>query len=191
MILNQRGSSLIFFISLLSVLSMMACLVILSGKKHLKDIKELSALSLCHASLISFIKNETLFMAKTNQGIKIAFLASQSPVPQISAPAKATHKALIVAQDIRSLSRKVRWMAIKHCSPLIKLKEQNSSFYSTSLKRDFMGVAQPQKKEIHFSTRSLWNFRMPILKAKISIQNPFDTGLRILSSNNKVKVSLN
>lgn len=178
---------MIFFLTLIFLLSGLSLLIITQGKKNLIYVKDFAQLSLCHASLISLIKKEIKFMAKTNESIKLAFLASQSPVPQVAVAAKTAHKALISAQNIRRHSYYPRLLKIQECSLPIKVKLRESIPYSQFLTRDLTGVAIVNKTQWQISTRTLWNKHLPNLKAAFIIKNAFDSSPQIKSSNSKVK----
>jgi len=180
---SERGSiSLVgtFIITLLLGLSLIISLV---ARKRLFELKSTKELSLCFASLLSQIKKEMKFMGDINQNIKIAYAATRSPIPQVKAAAEATHKLLLATQTIMASTFPIKISSLKECSKDISLKASATSPYGLIPKRDFMGVALLKHKTWSISTRTLWNTRLPNLKAELSLNDSFDSNLKIKTTN--------
>jgi len=180
---NERGSISLIGTFVIATLLGLSIVVSLIARKRLFELKSTKELSLCFASLLSQIKKEMKYMGETNQNIKIAFLATQSPVPQVKAAAEAAHKLLIAAQSLRNSTFPIKMTSSSECSKDISLKVSVSNPYGFVLKRDFMGVALLNHKSWSISTRTLWNTSLPNLKAELSLIDSFDSKVKIKTSN--------
>lgn len=179
---NQSGSISLLGTILISSLLGLTVLISLVARNRLFEIKSNKQLSLCFENILSQLKIEMKFMGKMNHSIKLAFIASQSPIPQVKAAAVTAHKVLMTTQTLRAASFPLKISNISECSKDISLKMSAKSPYGLILKRDPMGVAQLQVKQWNISTRTLWNTQLPNLKAELSLLDPFDTELKIKSS---------
>lgn len=185
---NQSGSISLLGTVLVSSSLGLAILISLVARNRLFEIKSNKQLSLCFASVLSQVKIEMKFMGKMNHSIKLAFIGTQSPIPQVKAAAEAAHKLLIATQSIRAAAFPLKISNINECSKDIAFKMSVKSPYGFILKRDLMGVALLQKKQWNISTRTIWNTKLPNLKAELSLQDSFDTELKIKSSTSADKL---